>query len=161
MYLTFSITILTAPSLGAILGGLFTSKFLGSYTNPNALVLCFLVYLLFTGFCIACPFMNSYTPFLIFMWLAVFQQGFIEPIMMGIILNTVSPIERPVASSLSIFIETLIGYMPAPYLYGLIYAKTAVYDESHHNTSRWGMYAVFFSPIIGTLCLLLAILLRK
>jgi acyl-CoA hydrolase len=56
------------------------------------------------------------------------MQGFIEPIMMGIILNFCSPVERPTASSLSILLEMLIGMMPASYVYGLVYEATAVYE---------------------------------
>ena len=58
--ITFPLTLITAPSLGAIVGGLVTTKFLGSYKNDNALVLCFAVYLLLTVTCIPCPFINDY-----------------------------------------------------------------------------------------------------
>ena len=88
------------------------------------------------------------------------MQGFIEPIMMGIILNTVTPIERPTASSLSIFIEFL-GMLPAPYLYGLIQDKTIVLDEDGNNISRGGMTTVFFSSAIGGLGLMIALILRN
>ena len=119
IYIGFTATVLTAPCIGAIVGGLITTKFLGSYTNKKALVLCFIAYLLFVVFCIPCPLVDNFMVFLGCLWTAIFMQGFIEPIMMGIILNTVTPIERPTASSLSIFIEFL-GELPAPYLYGLI-----------------------------------------
>lgn len=90
------------------------------------------------------------------------MQGFIEPIMMGIILNTCSPIERPTASSLSILLEMMIGMMPASYVYGLVYELTAVYEgEDKRNVSRGGMFTVFFSTIIGFFALLVALLLKK
>jgi len=57
-------------------------------------------------------------------WLAAFFQGFIEPIMMGIILSSVSEIERPAASSLSILLEMLFGMLPAPYIYSLVNEST-------------------------------------
>lgn len=121
VYITFSLTVITAPCLGAVVGGLVTTKFLGSYKNDNALVLCFVVYLLFTASCIPCPFLDDYLIFIIVLWVAIFMQGFIEPIMMGIILSSVSDIERPAASSLSILLEMLFGMLPAPYIYGLVY----------------------------------------
>lgn len=120
VYITFSATVLTAPCIGAVVGGIITTKFLGSYTNKKSLTLCFIVYLLFVAFCTPCPLVNDYLVFVTLLWFAIFMQGFIEPIMMGIILNTVTPIERPTASSLSILIEMGIGMLPAPYLYGLI-----------------------------------------
>ena len=110
---------ITAPCIGAVIGGIITTKCLGSYTNRKSLSLCFIVYCLFMLFCLPCPWIDDYYIFIVFLWLAIFMQGFIEPIMMGIILNTVTPIERPTASSLSILIEMGIGMLPAPYLYGV------------------------------------------
>jgi MFS family permease len=161
VHITFSATVITAPCLGAIVGGAVTTKYLGSYTNRKALTLCFIVYLLFVAFCIPCPLMNNYTYFIILMWLAIFMQGFIEPIMMGIILNTVTPLERPTASSLSILLEMLFGMLPAPYVYGLVYEKTEKLDLDGNNISRGGMYALFFSSGIGGVALLITLILRN
>ena len=72
VYLSFSGTVITAPCLGAVVGGAVTTKFLGSYKNPKALVLCFIVYLLFTACCIPCPFINNYIVFIIILWMAIF-----------------------------------------------------------------------------------------
>lgn len=161
MYIVFSIIVITAPPFGALVGGALTTKYLGSYTNPKALTLSFVIYCAFMGFCVPCPLVDNYIAFLTLMWLAVFMQGFIEPIMMGIILNTVLPPERPVACSLSILIEMLFGMMPAPYVYGLVQDATFIKGPTGDNISRGGMYTVFFSPWVGGICLLLAILLRN
>lgn len=117
--------------------------------------------MLFMAFCIPCPFMNDFITMLVFVWLACFMQGFIEPIMMGIILNVVTPIERPTASSLSILIEMGIGMLPAPYLYGFVQESTKVIDKDGHNISRGGMYLVFFSSGIGAVGLIIGMFLRK
>lgn len=146
---------LSAPVVGAIVGGLFTTKYLGSYTNNKALGLCFIVYCLFVAFCIPCPMVDSYWAFLALVWMAVFMQGFIEPIMMGIILNTVTPIERPSASSMLILIEFMLGLLPAPYLYGV------AQDMFPGKDSRAGMYLTFYSSAIGGVCLFFALLLKK
>ena len=162
--LSFSAAIITAPCLGAICGGLITSRFEGGYNNKKALYLCFFVYLLFCAFCIPCPFINDFTLFIALMWVAVFMQGFIEPIMMGIILNFCSPVERPTASSLSILLEMLIGMMPASYVYGLVYEATAVYEgegDDRRNVSRGGMCVTLFSCVVGAVTLLIALLLKR
>ena len=158
--LSFSATVITSPCLGAIIGGVITTKYLGSYTNKKALSLCFFMYCLFVIWCIPTPLVNDYILFIALMWLAIFSQGFIEPIILGIYLNTVTPIERPAASSLGIFIQMGIGMLPAPYLYGKVQDSYAVYDEHGNNVSRAGMYMVFFSSVIGGFFLLIAILLR-
>ena len=159
--ISFSLTVITSPCLGAIIGGLVTTKYLGSYTNKKALTLCFLMYCLFVVFCIPCPLVSDYYFFISLMWFAIFFQGFIEPIMMGIILNTVTPFERPTASSLAIFIQMGIGMLPAPYLYGLVQDQYAVLDESGNNVSRAGMYMIFFSSVFGGVALVIALLLRN
>ncbi len=151
---------ITAPCLGAIVGGLSISCLDGGYNNKNSLFICFIVYTLFMGACIPCPFINDFKILIIFLWVAVFMQGFIEPIMMGIILNTCSPIERPTASSLSILLEMMIGMMPASYVYGLVYELTAKIEDDR-NISRGGMFTVFFSTGIGFVSLLLALILKK
>jgi MFS family permease len=161
--LTFSATVITAPCIGAITGGIVCTKALGSYTNPKALGLCFIVYCFFIGFCAPCPIVSNYWAFIGLVWGAIFMQGFIEPIMMGIILNTVTPIERPTASSFSILIEFIVGLLPANYVYGFIQDKYAVYEDENKekNISRAGMYTVFFSSAIGGVCLLIALVLRS
>lgn len=160
VFLSFTVTVLTAPCIGAVVGGIVCTKALGSYTNPKALGLCFIVYCMFMGFCVPAAFVTNYLVFIGLVWGALFMQGFIEPIMMGIILNTVTPIERPTASSLSILIEFVVGIMPAPYLYGVIIDAYPEMNDKEENISRVGMYAVFFSSAIGGVGLLIAILLR-
>jgi len=81
--------------------------------------------------------------------------------MMGIILNTVDPVSRATASSLSIFIEFVVGMLPAPYLYGLVQQLTSTLDSKGNNTSRGGMYVIFFSSVFGGVCLLFALIFRN
>jgi MFS family permease len=161
VFYSFSLTVITAPCLGAVVGGLVTTKFLGSYKNDNALVLCFFVYLMFAAACIPCPFLDDYLAFIIVLWVAVFMQGFIEPIMMGIILSSVTEIERPAASSISIMLEILFGMFPASYIYSLVYDSTKKLDDKGVNISRGGMYTLFFSVFVGLIALVVALPLRK
>ena len=81
--------------------------------------------------------------------------------MMGIILSSVSNIERPAASSMSILLEILFGMLPAPYVYGLVYDYTKRVDEYGYNVSRGGMYTLFFSVFVGLVALLVALPLRN
>jgi MFS family permease len=114
------VAIVTSPSLGAVTGGIVTDKCIGSYADKRALVMCLFVYLLFVLICISGPFVNDFILFFVVLWLAVFTQGFIEPVMMGIILNCVSPIQRATASSVATLIMTGGGYMMGPILYGVM-----------------------------------------
>ncbi len=80
---------------------------------------------------------------------------------MGIILSSVTEIERPAASSVSILFEMLFGMFPAPYIYSLVYEWTKNLDEKGNNISRGGVYTLFFSIIIGLISLAVALPLRK
>jgi MFS family permease len=115
---------------------------------------------LFALFCLPCPFFSDFKPFYAFLWLAVFMQGFIEPIMTGIILNFCSPLVRPTASSLMTFIEITQGMMPAPTIYGFIADKTAVYD-GNKNISRVPMMVTMLFSVLAVLHLVGAWLLKK
>jgi MFS family permease len=159
--LLFALTILTAPAVGALLGGFITTK-IGGYTNRRALVMCFILFLLMTIACIPMSFVNSIEAFSVCVWFIIFTQGFIEPVFTGILLNTVSKAERATASSVSIFLMMIFGLLPAPYAYGLIADMTAVrHAESGDNVSRWGMRAISFTSVIGCVALGIALLLRR
>lgn len=58
-----------------------------------------------------------------FQWLAIFTQGCLQPLMMGIVLMNITPLERPVASALAVVVE-MIGQTSSPYIYGLIIQET-------------------------------------
>lgn len=81
--------------------------------------------------------------------------------MMGIILSSVTEIERPAASSISILLEMLFGMFPAPYIYSLVYESTQKLDGDGVNISRGGMYTLFFSVFVGLIGLAVALPLRK
>lgn len=159
--LLFALTILSAPAVGALLGGFITTK-IGGYTNPRALIMCFILFLLMTAGCVPMSYVDSIYAFSVCVWFIIFTQGFIEPVFTGILLNTVSKAERATASSVSIFLMMTFGLLPAPYAYGLITDLTEVLDErTGDNLSRWGMRAISFTSVLGCISLGIALLLRK
>lgn len=91
----------------------------------------------------------------------MFCNGFIEPIFTGILLNSVSSEEAATASSVLIFMQMVLGFLPAPYVYGLLVDEFPTVDEEGDNTSPWGMRGVSFYSVLGVLALLVSILVRK
>ena len=83
------------------------------------------------------------------------------PNLTGILLNSVAAKERAIANSVANFFYNLLGYLPSPFLYGLVTQLTAEYDKEGNNVSRWGMVMLMYCSIIGVLSLGLALLLRK
>jgi len=147
-------SILTSPTLGAIMGGIITDKCIGSYADKRALVMCLSVYAVFVALCVSGPFVNNDILFFSVLWLAIFAQGFIQPVMMGIILNCVSPVQRPTASSLGNLIMTGVGYMTGPLIYGAML-------DLFPTDPRSGMKFAFWSVSFGLVCLIIAVATRK
>jgi len=73
VYIMFVVVILSGPALGALIGGMITTRLLGSYTNPKALPVCMGVYLMFVGFCIGCTFVDDAKLYMLLLWMAVFS----------------------------------------------------------------------------------------
>ena len=160
VYLLVTATILSGPVVGALIGGLITTKYLGGYTNKHAISLCFGVFLLLICASIPSPYTDNLYLFFALVWFQLCFGGFIEPSLTGILLNTVNKFERPVASSFAILFYNVFGCIPAPYFYGLIADATAeIVDGS--NISKVPMKSMMYSSLIGGTSLFLAIVLRR
>jgi len=59
------------------------------------------------------------------LWALLFFGGFILPPITGIMINTVSDTQKMTANSIANLVYNLLGYTPAPIIYGMI----AVLDE--------------------------------
>jgi MFS family permease len=127
--LIFLICILTAPFVGSIMGGIITTK-LGGYTTRGAFIQILIIYMILLGACLPISFVHKgyYYMFGICLWFIVFVFGYTEPILMGIMLNMVSPPERSTAISVTTFFMMSFGLLPAPYVYGAIYEGTVPDD---------------------------------
>lgn len=121
-------TVLSATTVGALAGGIITTKFLGSYTNKRSIVMCFLMLVVLSGACMPLSYVDNEYLFIGCVWLIMFCNGFIEPIFTGILLNSVSSEEAATASSVLIFMQMILGFLPAPYVYGLLVDEFPNYD---------------------------------
>jgi MFS family permease len=68
--------------------------------------------------------MNSFILTIVLAWLLVFFGGAILPTVTGIMINTVEPNQKTSANSLANLSYNLIGYLPAPSIYGAVSAAT-------------------------------------
>ena len=89
------------------------------------------------------------------------------PNLTGILLNSVPLKERAIANSVANFFYNLLGYLPAPFLYGLVVQLTPEYNGTTDskgnliNVSRGGMIVLMYASIIGVVGLGLALILRR
>jgi len=168
--LLYSGSSITGPTVGVLVGGFVTTAYMGGYTNKKALTLCFFVAACACISAFPMPLLDEVIPVIACLWLVLFFGGFIMPNLTGILLNSVPSKERAVANSVANFFYNCLGYLPAPFVYGLVCKFTAKYDRTDidctdnplcHNTSRAGMAVILWSSIIGVVSLGVAILLRK
>ena len=67
----FSLTCLTAPVSGVIIGGSITTYF-GGFENENAQRVCIFNSFMASMFAMPIPFLNSFLPVVILLWLLLF-----------------------------------------------------------------------------------------
>lgn len=59
------------------------------------------------------------------------------------------------------FFYNCLGYLPSPFLYGLVVQLTPTYNKAGENVSRWGMVVIMYVSIIGVISLAMGLILRK
>lgn len=117
--LYFSLICFTSPTLGVIGGGYIVNQFQG-YEDRRVYDFCFILSIL-TFICgVICTILNKIIFFLIFAWFALLFGGAIMPTLTGIVITSLPQHLRASGNSLQLFIGTLLGYLPAPYIYGAI-----------------------------------------
>jgi MFS family permease len=159
VYIAYSLTAITGPTIGVIVGGYITTKVIGGYTSRWAIYVCLGVGLMASMVGIPMPYVNNFWAFLVCLWLLLFFGGFMMPNLTGILLNSVPIRERSMANAIANFIYNGFGYLPAPYLYGLVAQLTAKFKDGK-NISRYGMYMLMWSSIIGVASLGIAVCLN-
>jgi hypothetical protein len=120
-----------------------------------------LTFALFIGFSISIASFfivleNHMVTALILFWVTLCNGALLLPIVIGIMLTKVEPEMRATANSFANFMYNLLGFFPAPFIYGL---ANELSDTP--KTSRWGMTVVMIACCLVTLFIYLAILSDK
>lgn len=88
---------------------------------------------------------DSVTSCTVLIALEFFCGAFIKPVLTGLMLNQVPPKLRPMANSVANFSYNLLGYLPAPIMYGFFYEL----GETPHN--HWGFLSIqFFTAFVAS-----------
>jgi MFS family permease len=158
------------------LGSFITTK-LGGYTTRAAFLQVLIVYMILLVASLLTSFVKSFYAYGVCLWFIIFVFGYTEPILMGIMLNMVSPPERSTAISVTTFLMMTFGPLPAPYVYGEIHERFLPPEcptvrlssfvrnlepaEKDICKTFWAMRIVSFITILGGISLLLSFLFRK
>lgn len=149
VFITFAVVCITAPVLGVIVGGYFIQK-LGGYTSPDALNHCFKVSILAAAAGFFLPVIDNIPLFVILIWLLLFFGGSIVPGLTGIMISSAPDKIKEVANSITHLCYNLFGYLPSPFLYGLVCKYTGGSD------SRFGLAFILLWSLFGVCFLFLA-----
>ncbi len=145
----FSTVCLTSPTCGLLVGGYIVDK-IGGYSNKKSLIFSFVVSFLSIIPAIPLPLVNSFYLYGLFLWILLFLGGALIPPIQGI---TIACLPKPLqgtGNSIVIFFYNLLGYLPAPFVYGFL--KDKFNDEK--DTKKGSRVAQKFTTWINFLAVL-------
>lgn len=148
--LYFSIICFSSPTIGVIMGG-YVVTYLRGYEDKRVYDFSFFLSILTFINAIISLFSRHIFFFIIFTWLTLFFGGAIMPTLTGIVITSLPQNLRASGNSLQLFIGTLFGYLPAPYIYGAI--------QDFFNDG--GRRAMFFNMAYFSICVILLGYSRK
>ena len=117
--LAFTFLCITAPILGAIASG-FIANWCGGYESKIILPVAMSFGLVGGIIGMFEPFTDNFYIAVTILWIDLFAGGILAPILTGVSLASVEPELRTQSYSIANAVYNLIGYIPAPYLYGYI-----------------------------------------
>ena len=115
----FTVACFTAPVLGVLIGTELKYR-LCQQNMRKSLMFCSFLGILASISSIPVPITLSLLYFIIFMWLVLFFGAGIVPVLTSIIINAVPEEHMASANSISNFLTNALGYLPAPYIYGIL-----------------------------------------
>lgn len=74
---------------------------------------------------------------------------------MSMQISNVPPSVKTTANSFANFVYNLLGYLPAPYVYGL------VYDSTGGGKSIWGMFSLQCAGVLAVFIMLCLLIKQK
>ena len=141
-YFIYIIVCISAPTLGVLTGG-FLIQYLGGYTTEKALdAICKLTFISFIC--------SSFLPifelpifFAIFIWLLLFFESSVTPGLIGLMISSISGNYKELGNSITQLFYNLIGFLPSPFIYGLVSSYTGGED------SKWGLSVIILWSFFG------------
>jgi MFS family permease len=156
IFILFVVICVTAPASGIILGGCIVEK-MGGYESKHSILFCLIAGALAGGLSILAttPIMTSTSGFAVILWLFLFFGGSIIPNMVGILLDCLpSKKLKGAGNSLNMVINSALGYLPGPYIYGVMY------NNFKDTNPRIPFMITLLFSWIGVVCILIALIFR-
>ena len=115
----FTVACFTAPVMGVLIGTEIKNKFC-QQNMQKSLIFCSILGILASICSIPVPITLSLSYFIVFMWLVLFFGAGIVPVLTSIIINAVPEEHIASANSMTNLITNALGYLPSPYVYGIL-----------------------------------------
>ena len=151
----FSLVCLSSPTIGLVIGGLIVDR-LGGYSRKSSVIFCLICCLLCIIPAIFIPFVDSLIYYVCLLWVLLFFGAALIPPTQGIIIACLAKDIQGSGNSFSIFFFNLLGYFPAPFVYGFL--KDYFDDKKDpkkgsrmaHKYTLWGVMGISVISIIIT-----------
>ena len=143
----FSLVCLSSPTIGLVIGGLIVDR-LGGYSMKSSVIFCLICCLLCIIPAIFIPFVDSLINYVCLLWILLFLGAALIPPTQGIIIVCLPKDIQGSGNSFSIFFFNLLGYFPAPFVYGFL--KDYFNDKKDpkkgsrmaHKYTLWGIMGI-------------------
>ena len=134
-YILFLFVGAVGPTLGIICAGLVFDR-IGGYLGPNAIPVCGVFGFIAMVSGLMAAYLDDPLQVAACLTVELFCGGFSMPACTGIMLNFVPPNMRTMANSIANISYNLLGYLPAPLLYGI------AYEYGGSGKSHLGMWTI-------------------
>ena len=143
--LYFSIICFTSPTLGVVTAGYTVKKISNGYNNLKVYNISFVCSILTFISAIISVIVSNINLFILFMWFAFFFGGAIMSILTGIIILSLPHHLKASGNCLQLFVGTLLGYLPAPFVYGFF---EDYFDDGGKRSFLFNMLPLLISAIL-------------
>lgn len=158
--LYFAFASFFAPLTGVVFGGAIISMY-GGYNTRRSREIILIIGWICTAFSIPIPIVDNFTSFGVLVFGLLFFGASLLPSLTGIMLNCVPEHQRASANSLAQMSYNMLGWMPAPFVYGMVSKLCGDSNVLTSNQkSRLPMGFIIYS-VIWTLILMTIVILRK
>ena len=115
--------------MGAAFSGYLGNK-IGGPASPYCLPIAITCGIIATIFGAPLPFVSDPNVFYVLLWIYLFFGGCMTPLMTCVMISCVEPEMRANANAVANLSYNLFGYLPAPFVYGLITSYTGGEDSN-------------------------------
>ena len=151
----FAITSISAPTSGIIFSVIVFSC-IGGYNKSRAHDAVCIFGLLACFAACPTPFLNDRNALYVLLWLVFFFGSIMLAPLVGIMLNQVKATRRTTANSLATMCYNLLGFLPAPFIFGLV---ADMNKDNPEMSMRYALGVVTYWSCVSLIFLMIAYIL--